>query len=175
MDSASKTAGANKAIASTIARGNAHNCSRNTKSLARDAQLAGDRVMTEYYLQFADHYFRVVAETRARFEETRPQRDDWQGDEAEDQVAADATDGDEGGDRLARHGGKTIAIAVTAAADTRPERGERDGTNAMPMNAAMAATMAIAAMTMKPWNRQRSALKCSATVVWQRRHGCQHS
>src|SRR3546814_9800495 len=35
------------------------------RNLARDAQLAGDRVQTEYYLQFADHYFRVVSDFRA--------------------------------------------------------------------------------------------------------------
>ena len=37
--------------------------------MARDSQLAGDRVQSEYYLQFADHYFRVLSESRARFEE----------------------------------------------------------------------------------------------------------
>jgi len=46
------------------------------KSMARDAQLAGDRVQSEYYLQFADHYFRVLSESRARFEDQRRQRDD---------------------------------------------------------------------------------------------------
>lgn len=65
------------------ARGNAPQMLEKYKTLARDAQLAGDRVMTEYYLQFADHYFRVVAETRARFEEQRRQRGDWQEDEEE--------------------------------------------------------------------------------------------
>lgn len=63
------------------ARGNAPQMLEKYKTLARDSQLSGDRVMTEYYLQFADHYFRVVAESRARFEENRRQRDDWQGEE----------------------------------------------------------------------------------------------
>ena len=44
--------------------------------MARDAQLAGDRVQTEYYLQYADHYFRVLSENRARFEDQRRQRDE---------------------------------------------------------------------------------------------------
>ena len=35
--------------------------------------MQGDRVNPEYYLQFADHYFRVLAETRSRFEENRRQ------------------------------------------------------------------------------------------------------
>lgn len=70
------------------ARGNAQQLHEKYKNLARDAQMAGDRVNTEYYLQFADHYFRVLSESRARFEEQRPRRDD--SDEG-----YDAEDGDE--------------------------------------------------------------------------------
>lgn len=58
------------------ARGNAAQLLEKYKALARDAQMGGDRVMTEYYHQFADHYFRVLSESRARFEENRPKRDD---------------------------------------------------------------------------------------------------
>ncbi len=36
-------------------RGNAAQLHEKYKALARDSQLAGDRVQTEYYLQFADH------------------------------------------------------------------------------------------------------------------------
>ncbi len=74
------------------ARGNAPQMLEKFKNLARDAQQQGDRVMTEYYLQFADHYFRIVAEQRARFEETRRQRDDWQGDENEEPAPRGAND-----------------------------------------------------------------------------------
>lgn len=79
------------------ARGNAPQLLEKYKTLARDAQMAGDRVMTEYYLQFADHYFRVVAESRARFEENRRPREDWQGeegDEGEDQGTMEGAEGD---------------------------------------------------------------------------------
>jgi Domain of unknown function (DUF4167) len=65
------------------ARGNAPQMLEKYKTLASEAQRQGDRVMTEYYLQFADHYFRVVAETRARFEESRPTRQDWQGEDSD--------------------------------------------------------------------------------------------
>ncbi|MCM3417871.1 DUF4167 domain-containing protein [Sphingopyxis alaskensis] len=51
------------------ARGNGAQMIEKYRNLARDAQLAGDRVLTEYYLQFADHYFRVVSDFRARQEE----------------------------------------------------------------------------------------------------------
>lgn len=78
-------------------RGNAAQLHEKYKALARDAQLAGDRVQTEYYLQFADHYFRVLNEGRARFEEQRRQRDDFT-DEDEDQDEAVQAGGD-GDDR----------------------------------------------------------------------------
>jgi len=78
-------------------RGNAAQLLEKYKSLARDAQLAGDRVQTEYYLQYADHYFRILSENRARFEDQRPrQRDDSDEDEGEEQMeAAEGDGGDE--------------------------------------------------------------------------------
>ncbi len=55
------------------ARGNATQLYEKYKNLARDAQMQGDRVNIEYYLQFADHYFRVLSEQRTRLEESQPQ------------------------------------------------------------------------------------------------------
>ena len=57
------------------ARGNAPQMLEKYKKLAHDASLNGDRVQTKYYLQFADHYFRVIADMRAQKEEQRPRRD----------------------------------------------------------------------------------------------------
>ena len=57
------------------ARGNAAQLLEKYKNLAADAQRAGDRVNTEYYLQFADHYFRVLEAGRSRVEEQRRSRD----------------------------------------------------------------------------------------------------
>jgi hypothetical protein len=75
-------------------RGNAAQLLEKYKSMARDAQLAGDRVQTEYYLQFADHYFRVLGENRARFEDQGPrrQRDEEMDDGGEEEMA-DAEEG----------------------------------------------------------------------------------
>jgi Domain of unknown function (DUF4167) len=70
-------------------RGNAAQLLEKYKNMARDAQLSGDRVQTEYFLQYADHYFRVLGESRARFEEQNPRRsreDDFDGDEGEDEL-----------------------------------------------------------------------------------------
>jgi hypothetical protein len=89
-------------------RGNAAQLLEKYKSMARDAQLAGDRVQTEYYLQYADHYFRVLSESRARFEEQNPRRqrdDDIDEDDGEEML--EGAEGD------------------LAEADERPERAER--------------------------------------------------
>lgn len=67
-------------------RGNAAQLLEKYKSMARDAQLSGDRVQTEYYLQFADHYFRVLSENRARMEEQRPRREHEFEDEGEEET-----------------------------------------------------------------------------------------
>lgn len=74
------------------ARGNAPQMLEKYRKLAHDAHLNGDRVQSEYYLQFADHYFRVIADTRLRQEEQRARRDErWEGGEAP-QVDSDGDD-----------------------------------------------------------------------------------
>src|SRR4051812_10198104 len=59
--------------------------------------MQGDRVTAEYYLQFADHYFRVLSENRQRFEEQRPRRE-WQQNEGYEAAEGndEAYDGEEG-------------------------------------------------------------------------------
>ncbi len=60
------------------ARGNAAQMLEKYKKMAQDAQVNDDRVNAEYYLQFADHYFRVNADTVARREEQRLAREEQQ-------------------------------------------------------------------------------------------------
>jgi hypothetical protein len=90
-------------------RGNAAQLLEKYKALARDSQLAGDRVQTEYYLQYADHYFRVLGESRARFEEQRRQR----GDDSDDYENDDEMEADESSDRSEQD-------------EDRPQRRERN-------------------------------------------------
>jgi hypothetical protein len=75
------------------ARGNAPQMLEKYRKLAHDAHLNGDRVQEEYFLQFADHYFRVIADQRARQEEQRAPRqpgDRWQeGGESEREESED--------------------------------------------------------------------------------------
>lgn len=105
------------------ARGNAPQMLEKYKNMARDAQLQGDRVMTEYYLQFADHYFRIVAESRARFEETRQRREEWQGEEGFEGEMADDGQG-AGGDYAAEDMDSGSGEAREARAP-REDRGPR--------------------------------------------------
>ena len=88
-------------------RGNAAQLLEKYKTLARDAQLAGDRVQTEYYLQYADHYFRVLEENRSRYEEQqaqrRPRRDEEDDEiEGEEELTAEADSADEDGETESR-------------------------------------------------------------------------
>lgn len=76
------------------ARGNAPQLLDKFKKLAQDAQHNGDRVQAEYYLQFADHYFRVIADNKARQDEARAKRNDGR-----DQANDDSDDGEDGESR----------------------------------------------------------------------------
>lgn len=69
------------------ARGNAPQMLEKYRKLAHEASLNDDRVQTEYYLQFADHYFRVIADAKA-------QKDEQQG-QARPRSDRDAEDGDD--------------------------------------------------------------------------------
>lgn len=57
------------------ARGNAPQLLEKYRKLAHDSALNGDRVQAEYYLQFADHYFRVLADSRTPRDGAAPRRD----------------------------------------------------------------------------------------------------
>lgn len=78
------------------ARGNAPQMLEKYRKLAQDAHLNGDRVQAEYYLQFADHYFRVIADTRVRQEEqrARPNGERWQEQETDDNGDDFSVEGD---------------------------------------------------------------------------------
>ena len=93
------------------ARGNAAQLLEKYKNLASDAQRQGDRVNSEYYLQFADHYFRVLSESRSRFDEnnnSNNQRRGREGSNDDDDQDDDDQDGsddrDDGRDQRADRG-----------------------------------------------------------------------
>ncbi len=96
------------------ARGNAPQLLDKYKKLAQDAQHNGDRVQAEYYLQFADHYFRVIADNKARQDEARAKRGDGR-----EQASDDGDDSDEDENRRGdnRRGNRR----------SRPRRADGDG------------------------------------------------
>lgn len=139
------------------ARGNAAQMLEKYKKLAQDAQFNGDRVNAEYHLQFADHYFRVLADFRSRQEarqeqqgERRPprdeNRDDWRdqnGDGGYEEIeATEAADrdndsevsGDEGEEqprnRESRDGNNDRGRGRRNDRNERGNRGDRDGNRA---------------------------------------------
>lgn len=130
------------------ARGNAAQMLEKYKKLAQDAQFNGDRVNAEYHLQFADHYFRVLADFRGRQEarqeqqgerrprddardDSRDDRDDWHNDDRtpnyEDQPSAGNDDVEDASDAeindIDSHGQQRETRS------RRPERNERSASN----------------------------------------------
>jgi hypothetical protein len=107
-------------------RGNAAQLLEKYKSMARDSQLAGDRVQTEYYLQFADHYFRVLSESRARFEEQNPRRGrDDEMDDEDDSGSSHNNPGFQRGDEEMSEAGEEYASDDRHERAERPERAQR--------------------------------------------------
>lgn len=99
------------------ARGNAPQLLEKYKKLAHDASLNDDRVQTEYYLQFADHYFRVIADIKAQKEEARARRDA----EREQDDGDDSDEDDREDDRQEERGRK-----ARGSRSRRQDKSDRD-------------------------------------------------
>jgi hypothetical protein len=112
-------------------RGNAAQLLEKYKGLARDAQMQGDRVLTETYLQYADHYFRTLNETRVRYEEHRRPRDDYsdedEGDEHDGAREAADRDGDEPDQDIRRDEPRRDEPRREAQGDRGDGRSDRNG------------------------------------------------
>jgi hypothetical protein len=110
-------------------RGNAAQLLEKYKSLARDSQLAGDRVQTEYYLQYADHYFRVLEDSRSRFEQQevqrRPRHDDGYEADGDEEMTAEPESDEEEGEAEARQRPRRDRGRDRFERDERPDRGDR--------------------------------------------------
>jgi Domain of unknown function (DUF4167) len=111
------------------ARGNAAQMLEKYKKLAQDAQFNGDRVNAEYHLQFADHYFRVLADFRSRQEaraeqqgERRPPRDENR-DDWRDQNAESGYEEMDSGDQRDR---ETESETVSEEREEQPRRESRE-------------------------------------------------
>ncbi len=84
------------------ARGNAPQLLDKYKKLAQDAQHNGDRVQAEYFLQYADHYFRVINDNKLRQDEARATRGDKGGRDDQNDGQANDSQGQRGDDDMRR-------------------------------------------------------------------------
>ncbi len=141
------------------ARGNAPQMLDKYKKLAQDAQHHDDPVQAEYYLQFADHYFRVIADNKARQDEARAKRDGPERQSGRCSRAAARTiesqnrnNDDDGGDRT-RTVPRTIGIVPQIATTTRPRAANR------------AAPAMIATMTATEMSRVRRRVVARAGMM----------
>jgi hypothetical protein len=117
-------------------RGNATQLLEKYKNLARDAQLSGDRVQGEYFLQYAEHYFRMLGENRPRFDDQRKQRGEDSSDEDENEGEDESVEASEEARgekplRRARGNGRDRPVRNDAdsagnAASGRNEDGDQD-------------------------------------------------
>jgi hypothetical protein len=67
-------------------------------NMAKDALSSGDRVLAEYYLQHADHYFRMQAEFQAERAASRPQEQGQQEAQEQEQPEDAEAEGAAGSD-----------------------------------------------------------------------------
>ena len=113
------------------ARGNAAQMLEKYKKLAQDAQHNDDRVQAEYYHQFADHYFRVLADFRSRQEENRPPQREWRNEERDGSEERDWRDEERGaqedGDASENASGENASDESGHGGDNR--RPQRDNRN----------------------------------------------
>ena len=107
------------------ARGNAPQLLEKYKKLAHDSHLNGDRVQEEYYLQFADHYFRVIADQKQRQEEARQRRDERSSESSEGERGASETRDDQRSGSNAPRGDQESSRRETARSDGQDQAGEQ--------------------------------------------------
>jgi hypothetical protein len=92
-------------------RGTALHIAEKYVQLARDAQVSGDRVAAENYLQHAEHYYRIVAAAQAQMPQPQPVfRSDEEGDDEEGADRANVNGGEFGGERQPFGGGPAPAF-----------------------------------------------------------------
>ncbi|PKP81057.1 MAG: hypothetical protein CVT79_12320 [Alphaproteobacteria bacterium HGW-Alphaproteobacteria-18] len=115
-------------------RGSAQQVLEKYLQYARDAHTSGDRILSEAYYQFAEHYQRIVAkQTEARVQQ--PQQQQNRGDRRDDRDnrpngdrdyrGNQPSDGQDGADEDA--GEAVVTPTHTPRDDSRDEDGPRDG------------------------------------------------
>jgi hypothetical protein len=113
-------------------RGSAQQVLEKYQQYARDAHTSGDRILSEAYYQFAEHYQRIVAkQTEARDRQQQPRnnrddRDQGRRDNSRNDGDDNSDDGNQDEDEVA----ETATEASVERRDTAPSEDDRDD-NAM--------------------------------------------
>lgn len=116
-------------------RGTAQQVQEKYIALARDASSAGDRILAEGYLQFAEHYYRIASAAEAQNggqQQNRPANPQSFDDRGEDQTDAEQSSEGLGNEGQNDDGGEQEAVVIVASppaapADTDDVQGEDRG------------------------------------------------
>ncbi len=94
-------------------------------NMAKDALSAGDRVLAEYYLQHADHYFRMQAEYQAERAARQPQAGEQpEAQEQTEEGEADAAGSDEPDVDIPNNSNVLPAFLTRQVPPPAPQQGE---------------------------------------------------
>gem|GEM_PF-595781 len=104
-------------------RGNATQVYEKYLQLARDSQSAGDRVLAESFLQFAEHYYRILNDSTDPNSRPQPPRD--QRDQRADDLYDDEEQADEEAERRPERHTSDRQVSDRQDRGERQERGER--------------------------------------------------
>lgn len=119
--------GGNRGDHQNVARQKHHATQMREKFMnhARDAQINGDRVDVEYYLQHVDHYNRVLADIAVIEAERQAQHQQHQ--QAQQQAMGEAADAPAEGDATSNQAGSESAVEepITPGNQPRMTRGPR--------------------------------------------------
>lgn len=126
-------------------RGNAMQVAEKYLTLARDAQVAGDRILAENYMQHAEHYSRIIAAAQAASQQNQQQaaqqaQDNQQQSSGNEQVnGAGPQPGLDGAAENSSKAKPQRAEAASSGPSSGPSSGEESGSGAAEQAAAGAA------------------------------------
>jgi hypothetical protein len=108
-------------------RGPASHIHERYLQLARDAASSGDRVLSENYLQHADHYFRLWRQMQPAAPPPQPERFSAESEYEGDEEGAPEAEAGEEGEAAAAEGGDQPDVEFPQGDQPRFERGEGEG------------------------------------------------
>lgn len=108
-------------------RGNASQLLEKYRGLARDSQQAGDRVTAEYYLQYAEHYYRLLGDYRDRQGEPVRRPRDYEDEDGTAYGAAEQDMDSEEDESESRGDSRRERRPEARGEEDRGWRGERQG------------------------------------------------